>query len=54
MKEFTSNLRAAGGVVNTNVIWEAAEEIVSYCDIYKLSLYGGHINITKSWAQSLL
>ena len=32
----------------------AAEEIVSYRDISKLSSHGGHIEITKTWAKSLL
>ena len=54
VKEFISNLRAAGGVVNTTVARGAAEGIISYRDISKLSSHGGHINITKSWAQSLL
>ena len=54
VKEFISNLRAAGGVVNTTVVMGAAEGIVSYRDISKLSSHGGHINIVKSRAQSLL
>ena len=53
VKEFISNLRATGGVVNTTVVRGTAEGIIS-CDISKLSSHGGHIDITKSWAQSLL
>ena len=49
-----NNLRAASGVVNTLVVIGAAEEIVSYRDISKLSSHGGHIEITKTWAKSLL
>ena len=54
VKEFISYLRAAGGVVNTTVVRGAAEGIISYRDVSKLSSHGDHINITKSWAQSLL
>ena len=54
VQEFLINLRAADGVVNTTVVMGAAEGIISYRDISKLSLHGGHIDITKSWAQSLL
>ena len=55
VQEFLINLRAAGGVVNTTVVMGAAEGIIfSYRDISKLSSHGGHIDITKSWAQSLL
>ena len=32
----------------------AAEVTISYHNISKLSSHGRHINITKSWAQSLL
>ena len=54
VKEFISYLRAAGGVVNTTVVRGTAEGIISYRDVSKLSSHGGHINIAKSWAQSLL
>ena len=54
VQEFLSNLRAVGGVVNTTVVMGAAEGIISYRDISKLTLHGGHIEITKSWAQLLL
>ena len=40
--------------MNTTVVMGAAEGIISYRDITKLTLHGGHIEITKSWAQSLL
>ena len=54
VQEFIVNLRAAGGVINTAIIRGAAEGIISYRDVSKLSSHGGHIDITKSWAQSLL
>ena len=49
-----NNLRATSGVVNTLVVMGAAEGIVSYHDISKLSSHGGHIKITKTWVKSLL
>ena len=54
VQEFILNLRAASGVVNTTVVMGAAEGIISYGDASKLSSHGGHVNICKSWAQSLL
>jgi len=54
VQEFINNPRAAGEVVNTTIVMGATEGIVSYCDISKLSSHGGHIEITKSWAKSLL
>ena len=53
-QEYVSSLRIAGGVVNTVVVRAAAEDIISARDITKLTSHGGHINITKSWAMSLL
>ena len=49
-----NNFRAANGVVNRVVVMGAAEGIVWHCDVLKLSSHGGHIQITKSWAKSLL
>ena len=54
VREFVNNLRAAGGAVNTTIVMGAAEGIVSYHDASKLSSHGGHIEITKSWAKSIL
>ena len=54
VQEYVSSLRIAGGVVNTVVVRAAAEGIISARDITKLTSHGGHINITKSWAMSLL
>ena len=54
VQEHVSSLRIAGGVVNTVVVRAAAEGIISARDITKLTSHGGHINITKSWAISLL
>ena len=54
VQEFVNNLRAASGVVNTLVVMAVAEGIVSHRDVSKLSSHGGHIEIKKSWAKSLL
>ena len=50
VQEFVNNLRAANGVVNRLVVMGAAEGIISHHDVSKLSSHGGHIEITKSWA----
>ena len=54
VQEFVHNLRTAGGVVNTLVVMGAAEGIVAHRDISKLLSHGGHIEVTKTWAKSLL
>ena len=54
VQEFVNNLRAASGVVNSLVVMGATEAIVSHRDISKLFFHGGHIEITKTWAKSLL
>jgi len=54
VQEYVSSLRIVGGVVNTVVVRAAAEGIIFARDITKFSSHGGHINITKSWAMSLL
>ena len=54
VQEYVSSFRIAGGVVNTVVVRAAAEGIISARDITKLTSHGGRINITKSWAMSLL
>ena len=51
---YVQALRTAGGVVNTTIVMAAAMGIVSARDPTMLTLHGGHINITKTWAKSLL
>ena len=46
--------RKVGTAINSAVVMAAAEGIVSAQDITKLVEHRGHINITKSWAKSLL
>ena len=40
--------------MNTTVVMAGAQGIILSRDAAKLQLHGGHINITKSWARSLL
>ena len=54
VQEYVSSLRITGDIVNTVVVRAAAEGVISARDITKLASHGGHINITKGWAMSLL
>ena len=54
VQEYITSLRAIGGVVNTAIVIAAAEGIVSTRDASKLTSHGGHIEITSTWAKSLL
>ena len=54
VQEYITSLRAIGGVVNTAIVMAAAEGIVSARDASKLTSHGGHIEITSTWARSLL
>ena len=45
VQEFVNNLRAANGVMNRVVVMGAAEGIVSYRNVSKLSSHSGHIEI---------
>lgn len=54
VQEYIEATRAAGGVVNTAIVMAAAVGIVSSRDFTKLSSNGGYMNITRTWAKSLL
>ena len=54
VQEYIKATRVAGGVVNTAIVMAAAVGIASSSDVMKLKSHGGHIDITKSWAKSLL
>ena len=54
VQEYIQSLRMVGGVVNTLVVMAAAEGIVAVRDVSKLVSHGGHTEITKTWARSLL
>lgn len=49
VQEFILNLREASGIVNTTVVMGAAEGIIAYLDLLKLSSHGGNVNFCKSW-----
>lgn len=54
LEEYISSLRVVGGVINTTIVMGAAKGIISARDVSKLVSHGGHIDISKSWAKSLL
>eukprot|EP00058_Branchiostoma_floridae_P006720 XP_002592208.1 hypothetical protein BRAFLDRAFT_84636 [Branchiostoma floridae] len=51
---FVRSTRDAGGVVNRAVIMSTAKGIIMRRDRSLLKEYGGHIEITKAWVNSLL
>ena len=54
VQEYVRSQRAVGGVVNTAIVRAGAEGIILARDRSLLVKYGGHIDLTKSWAKSLL
>ena len=54
VQNYISSMRIVGGVVNTSIVMAAAEGIIAAKDRGALVQHGGHIEITKSWAVSLL
>ena len=54
VQEYVRSQRAVGGVVNTAIVRAGAEGIILARDRSVLVKYGGHIDLTKSWAKSLL
>ena len=54
VQEYVRSQRVVGGVVNTAIVRAGAEGIILARDRSVLVKYGGHIDLTKSWAQSLL
>ena len=54
VQEYISSLRVVGGVINTAMVMRATEGIVSVRDVLKFVSHGGHTDISKSWAKSLL
>ena len=53
VQEYIKSLRKVGGVVNTAILMAAANGIIAAKNPTLLSQHGGHIEITKGWAQSL-
>ena len=54
IQDYIKALCTVGGVANTSIVMAAAEGIVASRDQSLLIQYGGHIQITKTWAKSLL
>ena len=54
VKEYVESTRKMGGVINTTLVMAGAEGIVAARDRGLLVANGGHIEITKAWAASLL
>ena len=54
VQEYVRSQRAVGGAVNTAIVRADAEGIILARDRSLLVKYGGHIDLTKSWAKSLL
>ena len=51
---YVKHQRSSGSVVNTAIAMVAATGIVQFHDSNLLSINGGPISITKTWAKSLL
>ena len=54
VQTYITNARLNGAAVGTRMVMAAAEGIVTKTARHQLTSYGGHISITKTWAQSLL
>ena len=54
VKEYFESTRKVGRVANTTLVMVGAEAIVAAQDRSLLLANGGHIEITKAWAASLL
>ena len=54
VKDWIRKVRLNGCVINTRIVMAAIEAIVTKFAHNKLQRYGGHINITKSLARSIL
>ena len=52
--KYIKQLRSAGGIVNKTVVICTARGIVSASDKMLLQENGGHIDINRSWAESLM
>ena len=54
VKEYVQALRSAGTPIGSSIVMAAGEGIVRAHDRTLLVQHGGHIQITKTWALSLL
>ena len=51
---YLKKVREGGGVISSRIVMAAAKGIVLSSEKLKLVEYGGHININRHWAYSLL
>ena len=51
---YLRNVREGGGVVNTRIVVAAARGIVLRYAKERLVEFGGHVELTRHWAESLL
>ena len=51
---YIKSVREHNGVVSSGVVMAAARGIILSCAKEKLAQFGGHINLNKHWAFSLL
>ena len=54
VKQYLLKLRECGGVVNSAVTIASAKGIIVTMNRTLLSDNGGHVNLTRGWARSLL
>ncbi len=54
IKDYVVKLRQCEGVVNTAIVIAGARGIILKLDKTRLAEHGGHLNLTRSWAKSLL
>ena len=52
--EYIKQLRAAGGIVNRNIVLAAARGIISHKKPSLLKEYGGTLELSQKWAESFL
>ena len=54
VKKYVLSLRERGGAVNSAIVLAGARGIVKCLERTRLREYGGHVELTTSWAKSLL
>ena len=54
VQDYINTMRKVGGVVNTAIVMAAANGIIVAKSPALLTQHGGHTDITKAWAKSLL
>ena len=54
MKNYVQALRINGAPIGSSIVMAACEGLIKAHDRAMLVQHGGHIQITKSWAMSLL